>query len=174
MPEILEPLDTAETGMSGVEVIDDLLNRLGEALSQSCDLRGTDAYSSYAARVTVELQLQDIDRVEVRETLVIGDYDRAKPSRPFHIELPTTTASQMRERSGAAPPEANLERTVTGDIPEPPARNLTETVKFTYRDIPEPPQRTSDDLAYAPPKRQRDARGHFKPSPKEKTHAQRP
>ena len=46
--------------ISGSAIIDDLRRRIGEQLSRSCDLRSSDAYNGYSAKVSVEIQLLDV------------------------------------------------------------------------------------------------------------------
>ena len=98
--------------VSGVEIIDDICNRIAEELGKSCHLRATDAYSGYSAKLQFEVQPVDIDVVKVEKTLVIGDHDPATPSRRMAIDVPPTTADEVRERSGYEP--ASLERALTG------------------------------------------------------------
>lgn len=55
--------------ISGAAIIDDLCQRIRDRLSRDCSLSQSDAYAGYAARVTVELQLKDVDITEVAPSL---------------------------------------------------------------------------------------------------------
>jgi hypothetical protein len=68
---IMEPISVPGR-ISGHEVITDLLDRLAEKLAASCDLRPSDSYSSYSAKVSVELQLVDVDQTEVVTEVGVG------------------------------------------------------------------------------------------------------
>ena len=40
--------------ISGSEIVYDLCDRIAEKLSKSCDLRQSDSYAGYSAKITVE------------------------------------------------------------------------------------------------------------------------
>jgi len=117
MEAIMEPV-SAPGRINGAEVINDLLDRIGEQLSKSCDLRGTDSYLSYAATVTINLQLTDFDTVQVVADLVVGTLSSQPPPQRIVLTVPPVTAEQVQERLGqeSAP---SLERCVDGSFPEP-------------------------------------------------------
>lgn len=80
MSTTLEPVMTAISvpgWISGSAIIDDLLHRIREKLESNCDLRATDCYRSYSAKVFVELQLTDIDTVTVGAEVHVGAFDPA-------------------------------------------------------------------------------------------------
>jgi hypothetical protein len=66
MDATTEPIIVAAS-ISGAEVIDQLCSHIAEKLSCSGDLRHSDAYRTFSAKVTIELQLADIDQVEITE-----------------------------------------------------------------------------------------------------------
>jgi hypothetical protein len=78
-----EPI-TMAAQISGLEIIDDLAARLVEGLSHECHLREADAYESYAAVLTVEIQLRGLDTEHVEKKIVVGDHDSAMPSHRVH------------------------------------------------------------------------------------------
>jgi hypothetical protein len=99
--------------VSGSDVIQDLLDRVGERLSLCNDLRPTDSYSAYAARVTVEIQLTDVAPVEVTAHVAVGSIDPRQPSQQITLNVPTVEAAGIMERSGLQP--ASLERFADDD-----------------------------------------------------------
>jgi hypothetical protein len=110
----MEPPGGVES-LTGEDIVQDVAQRVAAALAGNCFLRGLDSYSSYSARVTIELQLRDLDVTQVEKTLVIGKHDPGRPSQPVKVKVPEATVEAVRERSGSLPP--NLERLVSGDIP---------------------------------------------------------
>src|SRR5262249_21165223 len=117
---IMEPVQVQGT-ITGTGIIDDLLFRLGEKLSRSCDLRATDAYKSYSAKVVVELQLQDVDRVEALNERAVGVIDRARLVE--RITLSSADASPVMTQ------DASLERPVDpAGVQEAPAKQTRQYV----------------------------------------------
>lgn len=104
--------------ISGTEVIADLADRLVGALSHECYLRETDAYESYSAVLTAEVQVHGLDTERVATKLVIGDHNPAAPSHRVTVKADAATASEVRARSGQALPPS-LERLVDGSEPAP-------------------------------------------------------
>ncbi len=98
--------------ISGTEIIDDLAARLVEGLAGNCYLTANDAYASYSAKMVVEIQLIDVNTPTVSKTLVVGELDPSTPTHQVTIDVPPTTANEVRERSGTLPP--SLERMVDG------------------------------------------------------------
>jgi hypothetical protein len=105
-----------EGRISGQDVIDDLCDRIAERLSKSCDLRVTDSYGAYTAKVTISLTLEDMGVVEVHEQMIIGSPD-ATPSEHIVIDADAVSPEQVRERLGLEP-APSLERSVDGNMPE--------------------------------------------------------
>ncbi|MGB9408404.1 MAG: hypothetical protein WCA89_12760 [Terracidiphilus sp.] len=115
-----EPIEALGVALTGSEIIEDLCGRLADGLADNCYLLGTDAYQSYSAPVTVEIQLADVDSQTVKKTLVIGDHDSATPSRRIVVNVPLATTHEVRERSGQEVP--SLERRVDGSEPVTPVK----------------------------------------------------
>ena len=84
---VMEPVSAGAT-ISGEDVITDLCACIAERLSRDCNLRASDCYTSYAAQVSIDLQLVDIDRVEVKDDIVIGTLDPEKPSQHIKVAVP--------------------------------------------------------------------------------------
>jgi hypothetical protein len=103
----MEMIDTPGS-VSGAEIVTDLLDRLAEKLLAFDSLRESDAYGSYSARVTVELQLVDVYPVTVAAAIQVGTVDPQQPSRTIALDVPAVEADMVRARSGSPP--ANLER----------------------------------------------------------------
>lgn len=87
--ETLEPIMavSGEVMISGVSIVNDLCDKIAEKLERSCDLRSTDAYRSYAARVSITLQLIDVDTTEVAAQVDIGTMDPAQPTEHVSIDV---------------------------------------------------------------------------------------
>lgn len=98
--------------ITGSEIIADICSRIVNELGKSCHLRETDSYGGYSAKVTVEIQLRDIDPVTVEASLTIGNHNSATPSRRIVVEIPAVSPTTARERSGTLPP--SLERMIDG------------------------------------------------------------
>jgi hypothetical protein len=99
--------------ISGADVISDLLDRIGDKLSKSCDLRPVDVYRGYAAKVEVQLQLMDIYPVAVTQEIQVGALDPAQPSK--HIALGSEIEAKLEQ--------ACLERPIDpAGVTEAPAR----------------------------------------------------
>jgi hypothetical protein len=111
--------------LNGVDILEDLACCLIEGLRGNCDLRASDAYWSYAARITVELFLNDLGVQKVDSSLVIGKPNAAKsPDYVAAVEIPDTSAEVVRERSGRT--EASMEVPVAGTpLPEKKGGGIT-------------------------------------------------
>jgi hypothetical protein len=119
--------------INGHQIIDDLLRRIGERLSRNCDLRESDSYSSFSARVVIDLSLVDVDRVSVVTDMVIGTSPASAPAppvaKPTKSPLEPTNSLEPVELDvkpvyaddiiGAAEPQPNLEVNVDGSPIEP-------------------------------------------------------
>jgi len=88
MGSSLEPITAISVPghISGTGIIDDLCNRIAEWLSRSCDLRATDAYAGYSAKVSIELQLADVDTTEVRADVALGTIDPKLSTHTITLE----------------------------------------------------------------------------------------
>jgi hypothetical protein len=132
MEATLEPILEAVAipgRISGAEVICDLLDRIGERLSRSCDLRPSDSYAAYSAKVTVELSLVDVDTVEVVQQIAVGTPDSQQPTQPITLEVPLVEPVDVEERLGL-PQTESLERCVDGSLPE--AAGVTAKAEKRY------------------------------------------
>jgi hypothetical protein len=94
-----EPITVAAASISGTEVIEDLCARIADKLSRSGDLRPTDAYRTYSAKITIELQLVDIDQIEIAEQMVIGTPDPEQPSEHITVAIPEKRYYTPRNRT---------------------------------------------------------------------------
>jgi len=119
-PIVLDPVHI-EGRISGASVIDDLCSRIGDRLARNCDLRPTDSYDSYSAKVTIELSLVDVDTAKVTETITVGQMPQ--PPKPISaqpqaitLDIKPVVASMVIDRREPAPSET-LERAVDGSIP---------------------------------------------------------
>ena len=97
MDTLTEPISAAT--ISGVEVIDDVCARIADRLSRSGNLRLTDAYRTYSAKITIELQLADIDQVEIAEQIVIGTPHPEQRSEHITVDVPEKRYYTPRNRT---------------------------------------------------------------------------
>lgn len=123
------------TGLSGEEVINDLLDQIGRKLRLDCNLRGSDAYDyGYSAKVDVHLKLYGLDDVSVDIAVkaisgkVVGDATEIESAIEVEREpdlnvvrdranLPEPTV----EKDDGQPPEARQKRKYTRHVPTPGA-----------------------------------------------------
>jgi hypothetical protein len=97
MDTITEPISA--TSISGAEIVDHLCSQIADKLSRSGDLRPTDAYRSYSARVTIDLQLADVDHVEIADEIVIGTPHPEQPSKQIVVAVPEKRYYTPRNRA---------------------------------------------------------------------------
>jgi hypothetical protein len=88
--------------INGAAIVGDLLNRIEDKLSRSCDLRPVDVYSGYRAKVSIELQLLDVYPVDVVQEIQVGSIDPRQDVQ--HITLSPDVDGE--------PQQPNLERPV--------------------------------------------------------------
>ena len=141
-PIVISPIHIGGR-ISGSGVIDDLCGRIADRLCRNGDLRTVDSYSSYAARIVIELDLQDVDVIKATETITVGVMPApsvqsvAAQPKAITLEVPSIPASML------ALSNDSLERTVAGDLPEPhivdPQRNLERNADGSELSSPEPP-----------------------------------
>lgn len=93
-------IEPAETELAGPAIIEDLVNRIAAELERSCHLSANCAYRAYSGKATLELQVEDVDAIKVSAAMTVGIHDPGRESRRFEIEIPSTTPSVARERSG--------------------------------------------------------------------------
>lgn len=75
---IMTPVEVSGQ-ISGDKIIADILSRIREKLEASNSLRSVDSYHGYSFVAEVQLQLQDVDRVEVAASVKAGVIDPGKP-----------------------------------------------------------------------------------------------
>jgi hypothetical protein len=130
MEAIMEPV-AVPGRISGQEVINDLLDRLAEKLATSCDLRSSDSYAAYSARVQIELQLTDVDTVSASQQITVGTLDAEQRSQRITVNVPPVSPEEVEERLGL-PQTESLERCVDGSLPEPPAASAKASKEPRY------------------------------------------
>lgn len=83
-------IEQETAGLSRDDVIQDLCGQLTAELKKpNCSFRGTDAFTGYAAKITIELALSDFDI----QTLHL------------FVEVPASTAEDVRKRTGRSAPD---------------------------------------------------------------------
>ena len=116
---VSEPVNVAAR-MTGADIIDDVCSRLAERLAKNCNLRVSDSYASYSCKITVDLNLVDLETVVVDETLAIGQLPPPPPvatvpqQQSITVDIPPTFAEAV---VGPAVPDT-LERSVDGSAVE--------------------------------------------------------
>ena len=96
-------------GVSGDDIITDLLDRIAQRLILTNSLRAVDCYRSYSAKVVIDLQLDDIDSIPVSTQLQVGSVDPEMPSQRIVLDTPGGRGEQ--ERSVAASLEKPIDNT---------------------------------------------------------------
>jgi hypothetical protein len=125
--------------ISGVDVIEDVVNCVVDALRVDSNLLPSNAYSGYSAKIMVALSLQDVDSVEVEKTVVIGEPDSSLPTR--EVAIPFATAEEVLERAGLTAPDLSKPIGGVAEAPtEKPKRYYTpraarKTVPLTSKAI---------------------------------------
>ena len=76
---IMTPVEVSGQ-ISGDRIVTDILSRIREKLEASNSLRSVDSYQGYSFVAEVQLQLQDVDRVEVTASVKAGVIDPGKPA----------------------------------------------------------------------------------------------
>jgi len=86
--------DTMVEGLSGTEIIEDILDQIKRKLKYSCDLRDSDCYGQgYSGTITISLKLHDLDNFPVELTVDIP----AKVPPPVSTETMTVTPLEITE-----------------------------------------------------------------------------
>ncbi len=115
--------DTMIEGLSGGEIIADVLDQIKRKLSYSCDLRDSDSYGQgYSGTIEVHLKLYAMDTVSVDVEVPI----QPKAEPPVSTEQTVVTPIQVEEKV-EIPQELDLE-------------SVRERLKVSE---PEPPQEPS-------------------------------
>jgi hypothetical protein len=126
---IMEAIDV-DGQISGLDVIDDLCCQIAAKLARHCDLRATDAYSGYSAKVQIELQLTDLDTVGVSAQMVIGTPNPSQPFQQIAVDVPQVSAEEVFSRTGLGSP--SLERPIDGVVLEAVRDALAPSGKRQY------------------------------------------
>lgn len=100
-------------GLTGEEIINDVLDQTDSKLRGDCNLRGSDSYpGGYDGWVDVHLNLRGLDLAQVKTKVIVGapagadfsalDKDAVKETVvDAHVEIPLETRlNAVRERSG--------------------------------------------------------------------------
>ena len=100
-------------GLTGEEIINDVLDQTESKLRGDCNLRGSDAYpGGYDGWVEVHLNLRGLDLAQVKTKIIVGapagadfsalDKDAVKETLvDVHVDIPLETRlNAVRERSG--------------------------------------------------------------------------
>jgi len=66
---------TGSGSVSGAEIIDAVCRQVRDRLSRSDSLRAVDCYRSFHAKVAISLTLMDVDQIDVREVIEVGESD---------------------------------------------------------------------------------------------------
>lgn len=100
------PVESLVVGLSGEEIIVDVLDQVEKALRKDCNLRATDSYGrGYSGKVTLELSLIGMDAVSVNVSTSLA---------------PTKEAEKIVAEKQAEAEEAALLSTMAGEgLPEP-------------------------------------------------------
>jgi hypothetical protein len=123
MNRTVEPVTEAiplPGSICGSDVISDVCSRIAKKLSMSCDLRAVDNYARYSARITIELQLVDVDQVAVAAEVIVGTIDPKLRVEHITVTVPTVVSEEGRKISPFE--SALLERPVNGTVLETPKR----------------------------------------------------
>jgi hypothetical protein len=96
-------------GLSGEEIINDVLDQVAQRLHGDCNLRASDSYTGgYDGWVEVHLNLHGMDRTTVKTKIVMGPIKGDDPNQTTvetKVEIPLEPALNLvRERSGQGVP----------------------------------------------------------------------
>lgn len=89
--------------ISGAEIVDDLTSRIAAQLSRHDALRQSDAYSGYAAKAQIEIQLLDVDTTPVTAQIAVGKIDSQRPVERIALSA---------QGQGSMEPDSSLERPI--------------------------------------------------------------
>jgi hypothetical protein len=118
-------------GLSGSEIIDDILSQIKRKLQTSCDLRDSDSYGQgFSASIEIKLKLYSMDVIPAEFTVVI----QPKVEPPVSTETTIVTPLELTETI-EIPQELDLE-IVRERIKEPeplPPPDETEESRMPQR-----------------------------------------
>jgi hypothetical protein len=113
-------MDTCSFPLAGDELIEDVAACLVEGLKGDCDLRPVDAYESYSARITIELQLNSLGIRQIDKTIIVGGFDSAQTSDiKVDLEIPLTLPEESRERGCIPSPRLEGHASPEPELPQP-------------------------------------------------------
>jgi hypothetical protein len=131
------PNEEFVAGLSGVEIINDVLGQIRKALERDCNLRESDNYGrGYSGSIKISLQLFDIDVAKIETEMTLAPTQELLKSAPetpqdadgqdvkvdLTVEIPATTdLTAVRERSNQDEPPAP-EVPVDPNVPAVPQR----------------------------------------------------
>lgn len=120
------PVESLVVGLSGEEIIVDVLDQVEKALRKDCNLRATDSYGQgYSGKVTVELKLIGMDAVSVNVSSAVA---------------PTKEAEKIvAEKQAEAKAEAEAAVAAGEPIPEPVEHVETPVEIKAEIEIPQEP-----------------------------------
>lgn len=112
--------DVLVSGLSGTEIIDDILAQIKRKLNYSCDLRSTDCYArGYGATIEMHLKLYDADTISVDMNVEVPFTSEPPISSEDDVVTPIEIVEKLE-----IPQELNLtsvrERMQIGPSPSPP------------------------------------------------------
>ena len=112
-------------GLSGKEIIEDILDQIKRKLTTSCNLRDSDSYGQgYSGTVTINLKMYAMDITEDEFTVNI----QTTTEPPVSTETVTVTPIQVEEKV-EIPQEQDLEAVrerIKVSAPEPPEEPTAE------------------------------------------------
>ncbi len=128
--------DVVIEGLSGTEIINDILDQIKRKLTYSCDLRDSDSYGQgYSGTIAISLKLYGMDATPVEVEVIIPP----KVEPPVTNETTVVTPIQVEEKV-EIPQELDLEAVrerikVSEPLPEPSAteeNRMPERLKRKY------------------------------------------
>ena len=134
--------ETMIEGLSGVEIIDDILAQIRIKLEKSCDLRSIDCYGQgYSAEIDIRLKLYDTDTISVNAKVEIPP----KVEQPVSTDDVIVTPIEIEEKF-EIPQELNVEavRNRTKESAPPPPVEYEENL------MPERTKRKYTRRSFAP------------------------
>lgn len=125
-------------GLSGKEIVEDVIGQVRRSLMRDCNLRESDCYGrGYSGKITIHLDLFDIDVAKTDAEIVLSPTKELLASTPetpqdidgkdvkvdVELEVPMTNdLNAVRERSNQTEPQ-EPELTTEGDTTVPKRRS---------------------------------------------------
>jgi hypothetical protein len=111
------------TGLSGTEIIKDVLSQIEARLKKDCNLRGSDAYSrGYSANIQINLELYGLDKTPIEADIRIGKVEDDTEIEVVHEKIEIKQEEDLTVVRDRIPeekhePENNLEMDGEGQLP---------------------------------------------------------